>query len=538
MKRILSLIVALVLLFSTFSYADKNSPYRDGYIEGYIKDRLDDVIQIEEYDGTLHTFTFTNDSIFIIDDRDAKLIDFKPGMEVYATLEGRKINYIESYSTQNPGYVKEGSIIRVGTVSKIDRNQISLKFATGDEETFFTSPATITIKDGQNVDLSTIYIGDRVKLYFDEINSSIVSKIYIQGDSILIKNLYKGKIGGSNNIEDTITLENVQHFKNGKWEKQKDIMTIPYNNEVPIYIGGAKVPYKNLKYYKGKTAYMVIKDFFGSDKIEKMVIKNQYEAVFSDKIEDINFYSESFELENKRNIGFNDGTIIIKSGRIVDKYSLNSESDAYVIADGRNGSLMADIIYVYNEDINNSNIGQSYIYSGKLDEIDEYSITLDDFYLLDKNEWESFDKKKDLYYDEDTYIYDLDNNKELTTEEFYTLDAEDENYYGYIYTDGDRISAIYVQEKMDSLLKQRTTNGVVETIYEDSKIGWTLKLQDAKDWSSRKEEWLPKNTSITVSIDKAVLIKNAKAITTEDIKAGDRLYIVRDDIYGKIIIVK
>ncbi|SHH23271.1 hypothetical protein [Tepidibacter thalassicus] len=537
MRRILALLTVLMLCFSSFAYADKNSPYRDGYIEGYIKDKLGDVIQIEEYDGTLHNLTFTDDAILIIDDRDVKLVDFKPGMEIYATLEGRKINYMEGYSTQNPGYIKEGSKLRVGIVSKIDRNQIRLKFSTGDEQTFFTSPATIAIKDGQNVDLSTLYVGDRVKLYFDEVDSDIISKIYIQSDSVIIKNLYKGKIGGFDNIEDSITLENVQYFKNGKWEKFKDIMSIPYNNEVPIYIGGQKVLYKNLKYYKGKTAYMVIKDFFGSDKIEKLVIKNQYESVFSDKIEDINFYSEKFELKNKRNVSFNDGTIIIKSGRIVDKYSLNSKSDAYIVADGRNGSLMADLIYVYNEDINNSNIGQNYIYSGKLDEIDLYSVKIEDFYVLNKNEWESFDKKKDLYYDEDTYIYDLDNDKKLTTEEFASLSLKN-NYYGYFYTDGDRISAVYVQRKMDSLLKQRVTNGIVESIYEDSKIGWTLKLQDAKDWSRRKEKWIPKNTTINISINKAIFVKNGKAINLEDIKTGDRLYMIRDDIYGKVIIVK
>ncbi|MEJ8553423.1 hypothetical protein [Tepidibacter sp. Z1-5] len=553
MRKIMALLIVLVLCFSSFAYADMNSPYRDGYIEGYIKDKVGDVIQIEEYDGTLHTLPFTNEAIYIIDDRDAKLVDFKSGMEIYATLQGKKINYIESYSTQNPGYIKEGSKIRVGTVKKIDRDQLTLKFSTGDEKTFFTSPATVTIKKEKNVDLNALYVGDRVKLHFDEANSDIISRIYIEGDSILIKNMYKGKIAVPNNLEDNITLENVQYFKNGKWENKEGLKTIPYNNEVPIYIGGQVVPYKNLKYYKGKTAYMVVKGFFGDDKIEKiekLVIKNQYEATFSDKIEDINFYSENFELKNKRNIGFNDGTIIIKNGRLVDKYSLNPKSDAYIIADGRNNSLMADLIYVYNEDINNSNTGQNHVYSGQLDEIDTYSIKLDDFYVLDKNEWESFNDKKDLYYDEDTYIYDLENKKVIKPQELaaqdYAVDEDSDyakkknlrDWYGYIYTDGDRISAIYVQKNMDSLLRQRTTNGLVESVENDSKLGWTLKVQDAKDWSDRKEQWMSKNTSINISIDKALLIKNGKTIKSEDIKVGDRLYIVRDDIYGKVIIVK
>lgn len=540
MRKILAFALILIFSISSFSYGDINGPYRNGYIEGYIKDKFNDKIQIEEYDGTLHTLSFTKDAYFSIDNRDAVISDFLPGMEIYATLQGRSINYMETYSTANPGYIKEGSKVRVGTVKKIDRDQIMIKSPIGKEETYFTTPATITLKKGKNIELNNLYEGDRVKLYFDQMDSTTISRIAIEGDSILVKNLYKGKINLTNDLDEKITLENVEYFKNGKWEKEKDMMTMPYSSDTPIYVGGAVVSYKNLKYYKGKTAYMVVKDFFGSDKIERLVVKSQYETTYSDKLEDINWYAESFELTGKQNIAFNDGTIIIKSGRLVDKYSLNPKSDAFVLADGRNGSMIADLVYVYNEDINNSNIGQNYVYSGKLEEIDKYSVILNKFYLLDKNEWVSFNEKKDtpLYYDEDTYIYDLDNNKKLKTSELFALDAENKNYYSYIYADGDRIASIFVQKHLDSLLKQRVTNGSVESIKKDSILGWTISLRDAKDWSDSKDKWMAKNSSINISVQKSMIIKEGKEISAEELNAGDRLYIIRDDIYGKVAIVK
>ncbi|MCT4507665.1 MAG: hypothetical protein N4A48_02695 [Tepidibacter sp.] len=538
MRKILSLTIIFVLSFCTLIHADQFSPYIDKYIEGYIKDVLDGTVQIEEYDGTLHTLNFTDDVVYIIDNRDATLIDFKPGMEIYATLRGKKIDYIESYSTQNTGYIAKGSKVRNGTIKKIDRNQITLEYVTKDEEIFYTTPATQVTKNGQITSLNTLYVGDKVRFLFDKIDSNTVNKIEINDKYTSIKSLYRAVMKSSDDVSENVTLFNVKTLKNGKWEKANNYTTIPYNNEVPVYSNGSKIEYSDLKYYAGKTVYLVVKDFFGSEKVERMVVKDSYEYNFSDKIEDINFYSDKFELANKKNISLNDGTIIIKNSRLVDKYSINSKSDAFIVAEGRNNSLSADVVYIYNEDINNSSIGQNYIYTSKLDEIDTYSVKIEDFNVLNENEWESFDSEKDLYYDEDTYIYDLINNKQLTIDEFSSLDADHKKYYGYIYTDGDRISSIYVKNKMDSLSGQRTTIGMVESLENNAKIGWSIKIQDAKDWSKRKESWMLKKVSINVSIDKCVIIKDGKRISYEDIQVGDRIYMVRDDIYSKVLIVK
>ncbi len=538
MRKILSLTMVFVLSFCTLIHANQFSPYIDKYIEGYIKDVLDGTVQIEEYDGTLHTLNFADNVVYIIDNRDATLIDFKPGMEVYATLKGRKIDYIESYSTQNTGYIPNGSKVRSGTIQKIDRNQITLRDITGNEEIFYTTPATQVTKNGQITYLNTLCVGDKAKFLFDTINSSTVNKIQIDDNYTTIKTLYKARMTAVNDIQANISLAGVQTLKNSKWENNNNYTTISYNDEVPVYLNGSKIEYKDLKYYTGKTVYIVVKDFFGIEKIERLVIKDSYEYNFSDKIEDINFYSDKLELANKQNISINDGTIIIKNSRLVDKYSINSKSDAFVVAGGRNNSLSADVVYLYNEDINDSNIGQNYIYASKIDEIDTYSVKIDNFNVLDENEWESFDSEKNLYYDEDTYIYNLINDKKLTVNEFSSLDADNKNYYGYMYMDGDRISAIYVNNKMDSLYKQRTTIGRVESLENDAKIGWSIMVQDAKDWSERKESWMVKNVSINVSIDKSIIIKDGKVIRFEDIQVGDRIYMVRDDLYSKVLIVK
>ncbi|QEK13259.1 hypothetical protein FQB35_13805 [Crassaminicella thermophila] len=555
MKKIWILLFICVLLASTVSYGDINGPYREGFIEGYVKNRLENQIMIEEYDGTVHLLDLDRKVSFQIDGIPAALEDFRVGMEVYGELRGRRLTYLESYSTQNLGYIPPGGKVRSGIVKKIDRDQISIITLTGKEETYFTSPATIVLKKGVTSPLSTLYEGDHVRLYFDEIDTEYISRMNIEGDSILVKDLYRGKLAVADEVEDVIILEDVEVFRNGNWTKVIETMRIPYNKDVPLYIGARKIAYRNLKYYKGKTVYMAIKDFFGSEKVARMVIRNKYETIYADKIENINRYSNMFELSNHKNIDMHDGTIVIKNGRLVDKSCINQNSDAFVVADGRGDNIVADVVKITSEDLNNSNIGQNYIYAGRLSRIFKDKVYLKDFYILNKHDWESFRTKrerdeKELFYDNDTVIFDLENKKYISPKEFfsgnYAVDEESdyvrdhnlEDWYGYIYTDGDRIMSIMVQENLDSLRKQRITNGIIEKATDDELVGWTIYLRDANDWSHRHEEWMAKNTTVRVNLEKAMIIKNGKIINPYELQPGNRLYMVRDDFTGKVVIVK
>ena len=234
---------------------------------------------------------------------------------------------------------------------------------------------------------------------------------------------------------------------------------------------------------------------------------------------------------------------------MVDLYNLNSQSDGLIIADGRGKNLNASIIYIYNEDINNSNIGQDYIYTGRLNTILPDKVYLKDFFLLDKNKWESFPEEKELFYDEDTFIYDMENEREVSTKEFFSSNySQDENnrnkqglrdWYGYLYTDGDRISSVFIKKSIDSLLPQKTTVGKVEVEpILDRNMGWTIKVKDLKTWSSAHKEWMAQNASMDIYLKEAMIMKDGIRVEVGDIKTGDNLYLIRDDNMAKVVIIK
>lgn len=561
-KSIIALLLVSILIGASIFGTSKvdaaaNSPYINGYSEGFFIKYSGNRILFEEYDGTVHNIAFDGKTQLMIDERQVTIKDFKKGMEIYVKLEGRKIVYMDSFSTDSPAYIAPGSKQKSGTIKMIDRNQITIKTAIGTEETYFTSPSTVAIKNGENMSLNSLYVGDRVKLHFDNIDTTTVSKIVIEGDSILIKDLYKGVLAVTNRMSPVVTFNNVEVFRNGSWKKI-DSLRLPYNSDLPLYLGGQKIDYKNIENYRGKSVYIALKNNFGSDNAEKMVIKNQYEMTFSEKIQSVNWYTSQIKLSNTRNIGFHDGTMVIKNGRLVDNYSITPNSSALVVADGRGGESIADVIYIYDEDINNSNIGMDRIYAGRVESIGEYTLDLRDFFVLDKNKWESFGyaKEKDLkklYYDNETFIYDVETKKSMTSSELlsgkYHVDEDNMNrdderdnirdYNAYIYTDGDRISSIYLVKQMDSLLKQTVTTATIASDpTEDPNMGMTIELRDIKDWSERLEKWNLKYGNMNLRTKDALIMKNGKSIKSSDLKIGDRLYIVRDDLVGKVIVVK
>lgn len=550
MKKLIAAILLVFFCFTGTTYADNTGFGKESYVEGYIIRKTEDSIGIEEYDGTTSLLTYDNNTSFSIDNVPVDAVDFRVGMEVIAAVRGSRISSIESYSTENPGYISPGSRVRNGVVQKIDRDKLILKLPTGESVSYFVSPATIALRKGQTVPLSVLYEGDRVRLFFDSVDTSVISRIHIQGESVTVKELYKGKLGVVDYVRDEITFYDLRKFVNGKWETSKGSITLPYSDELKVYSGGYTIPYYNLKYYRGKEVYMAIKDFFGTERIEKMVVKSQYETVYNDKIKEISWFSEALELSNNKNISFNEGTIIVKNGRLVDQYSINSGSDAFIAADGRNTGLVADVVYIYNEDINNSNIGQNLVYAGRLDEIVQGSVVLRDYFLLDMNDWVSFGDEKELYYDSDTEIIDMETGKRVSEEEFltghyavdedskYVKDNRLKDWFAYIYADGDRISSIAMQKNVDSLLRQRISNGIVASAYEDPLIGWTVSLMNGAEWSRRNEKWMVRSEPARVNIEKALIIKDGRIISGEELMTGDRLYVVRDDFLGKVIIVK
>lgn len=537
------------------------NPFQQGYIEGYLleltlpaADKEGDApygnILVETYEGERYRLNLAKNAAAAIDRRPARLPDFKAGMEVYARISNRQVSLLEGYSTLAAGYIAPGGKVRRGIVSDIEGDQLIIKNYAGEKETYYISPATVITKKGKTISPDFLYPGDKVKLYFDEIYSDTAARVEVEGDSVLISNIYKGKLAGADFKGEMLVLNEVACWRNGRWQDYGGVLKLPYEAGAVSFIGGQKVLETRLPYYRGKDVYVIARNVLGRETAASIIIKNQYEAVFSDKVADINWYADRLELKDRNNFVLHEGSAVIRDGRLQDRMILGTGDDVLVIADGRGQNRLANIVYIYNQGINNSKRGQYYLYAGRLDQVMEYRLWLKDYFLLAGNSWESFSGSKELYFDSDTSFYDLQNKIFLKPDAFvagdYAVDEYSErvkkeglkDWYAYLYVNGDRIAAALLQPKLDSLLVQRVTGGAVSKIEKDELAGWTVTLRDASDWSQVRGQWMPRNAELRVNVEKALIIKEEKIISPEDLRPQDRLYILRDDFYGKVVIVK
>ncbi len=547
MKKILCLMLALLILAS---FAPYSGAVGSTTLEGVIKSISNDKIVITDYSKNEYSLATDASTTYTIDSRSARLSDFRPGIEVYAVLDGTLIISLEGYSLQKPGYIKPDIISLSGTIRTIDRNQLIIKLSDGSTRTVFTSGSTIVKKDGHNISASTLYVGDSIKAYFEGLDKTTADRIEVQGATILVQNVYRGTLKALSAYGNSLAVTNIDVLRNGSWETYKSSASFNYMDGVPVYLGSKKTTVNDLGNYTGKTVYIAVKNFFGVNRVEKIVIKNANEWTYLEKINNLNWFTGAFELSNNQNVSFGEGSIIVKDGRIVDQYALDAKQNALVVADGYGSTQNADVVLILDEDLNNSNAGQYQLFAGTLDQVLPASVRLKNFYAFTNNSWVSFTDIQELTFDNDTDVYDAVNKKFIKPQEFYTMDyAVDEStdyainnnlkdWYGYFYTDGRRICAAMLIKNLDSLDKQFSTTGILDSHTDDDAAGRVISLRDSSDWSNGSSKWIARSVPAPINIEKALIIRDGKVIDKDELNTDDKLFIVRDDYVAKLVIVK
>jgi len=554
LRKIIWGAILAVFLYCPAALAAEASPFVQGYIEGYlikinVTEETGRTAEIETYEGQRFVLTIHPQARFLIDDRPVNLSNLYSGMEVYGTIQGRQLQTLEAYSTAQLGFINPGSKVRKGVISQINNESLEIRSQDGSRVNYSLLPGTIILRQGKAVSAVTLYTGDRVKLFFDDIHTDVISRVEVQGDSIQVKDIYRGQMTSVDAYANRLTVDNLERFYNGRWQDAPQNYSLTYTQGLPLYYGGQLVPERNWPYFRGKTIYMISKNLLGRETVDRAIIKGQYESGYTDKIDSINWFSESLELKSHRNLRLNEGTIVIKNGRLQDRYVINPGDDVYIVADGSGNSATANIVYILNEDINHSALGQHFLYCGTIDQIFEDRIWLDRYHILNQHEWERYTTDKELYYDLDSDFYNLETQSFISGEELYAGDyvvdenedrARDldlEDWYAWIYTDGDRIAAMAVQKEYEGR-GERITAGRVDGVNNDSLVGWTITVGDSRDWSSRREAWVPKNSDLRINVAKAMIIRNGEIITADQLKPGERLYIVRSDFRAHVVIVQ
>ena len=494
-------------------------------------------ITLENSSGRTVTFNINNDVRLYINNTQTTIEGFKMGMKVEAEISLRRVVALHGTSevSEEPSIVVQDAKTIAGVVTSIDPKGmfIMVKPDVGNETTYYMNKDTTYQKNSSAVDISSLYVGDRVKLKLNSNSTSILSKVEISTSGTLVENLYKGEIQTVNVNSNKLTVKNQHAFVNWQFGSgpTSTLSTMSFSSKVPIYVGNKKIDKGQLKNYIGSEAYYATVKQFGKEVIQKMVVLQNNERTYYEAMTAVDTSYQFLKLKSAGRIYYHDGSILIRNGRLIEPTALMAYGTAFVLTDGTTRDNYAQVVNITNDSFMSPNLASHDLYYGKLVQSDGYSIKIDDAIKIESNVFKKTDGK----------VLSISNSTKTKVndgEKTYTIvpDIElylYENKYGYFYVKDGHVQAIHMLDNATPVA-QRMLVGKLESV--NSTFPMIINVKSVSQWMNGS--WYEAGEVINMNINQATIIKGSKVIMPSDLKASDRLVVLSNNfVKGYLILV-
>ncbi len=526
-------------------------------------------ISVLDYNSNIITLSVGVDTNYAVNYYRVGIKDLKPGTPVSVVSSRGFAEFVKVESYQPPeGNITKRGKIQFAVVDSVGDYSLSL---TGDVDYCEISPLTLVKKAGNTIKLSDIKPGDKVKLYYDDIYGESPSKIVVEETGALIKKLVKANVTDYNQARQQIEVSDSYVLLSTKWKPEDDYNStykIAYDAE--LYADGRLI--KDLSEIKeshlGDIAYMVVRDGLNSREVSKLVFSSGYEKNMNEEIGSFDNTLDRLKLANGKLLLYGDDTIFLESDRLVSKDRLRYGLNLQVITNGAGGVDSAKVIKLLGAD--DSMTGKVFV--GAIEDVNTYSISLKNY---SKVKGADFTVRtpipRSFNMSDDTSIFDIDKEKYISRDTFFNGDyyrkenkapnnkgLKFKRYYGFFVTDGeDNLIAMKLRHKglvkndsIDDRLKKETDIGqalddildrmtFTRGIVGGFESRWSrVSLYDSFNFFSFNKEWKPNDKNTEISLLNALIIKDDKAIDYEDLRLDDRLFVIRDDDEGLLVLVE
>jgi hypothetical protein len=522
-----------------------------------------------DYNEELVILAVDPDAIISVNFYKATLADLKVGAATTVQVMNNRAMQIITDSYQPiPGYIPDDGKIKMAKVQSILGSKVTFK---DDGSLYEIGPSTLLYKDNKRISVSSLKVGDEVKLYFDNIYSKMPSRVIVDGNEQMITKVLKGIVYNYNQFTDELSISDRYRLQNSLWKSEATPYTQTYklSKNALIYNEGEIITEAELnKSFLKKEAYFVIKDNFGSKEIVQLVFKKGYEKNYAEAVKDYSNILNRMELKNNRNVKYDESTIFIQENRLVDKNVLRDNANVFVVANQVNGSDYAQFVRV----VGNFETIFDRVYIGALEEVNSYSVLLNNFSSISNYEWSKVDQgEKLLGMSDDTDIYDYNLGNEISREVLFngsysrsendSIDGKGlakERYYGTYITDGDdnilamklRFKEFIKNDNIDDVITSETrVDDELGSILEDTvfTVGqisefntqWKrVSLVDSYNFLRHPGEWIPNTSETFIELTDAIIMKNDKQISFDDLSLDDKVYVVRYDEDALVLFVE
>lgn len=468
---------------------------------------------------TLRTYNYVDQSnIEVFRNHEPADIDsIQAGDTAYLRLDSD--GYIVSVSAVDNYTVRYAKII-----SKLPA-QIIVEYDDRTQQILDVNNNIIVIKEKYLAGFAALRDGDRVRLLLNETaRSTELKEITIEGDEYYISNIYKGTISKIDRISDKITVMGMQVFRKGRWElvDRKGVSSIPMADSYRIYLKDTPVGINEAdRLLRQNDAYIAVEKTYGG--VEKVVAvtyisrDDKEVSAVSDSISEFMPGTSSFRITGENNrIGYSDGSIVVKYGRLVTSNSLNYNDKVYMAynRDYATGNYYASVVNV--EEPPRDTL---MVYRGRIRDINQSrDFTIESFSQLQGLDWDYYNTPK---------TFNLTLNTRVLTEDG-VLNVRDFVGYGeesylndIVYVVADGIDAVLV-----STAPYGTAN-VRGTVFASDNGSISIRRASAYNPSAYKWENIG-DTTVNI-LNNTIVIENGVLIDPSSIRRGDDVRIIKRD---------
>lgn len=509
-------------------------------------------VTLKNSSGKTATLSLSNTGKFYINNTLTNIAGFKAGMNVTIKLKSGKITELRGSTNDGDGSIVENSKQISGVVTQIDPNglQVRVKVDGASTKTFTVTNNTEVFKGKSFVDISTLYVGDRVRLKFATANTSRIAEINIMSTANMVADLYKANLNTVNTNKNTINVQNAHTLLNWRFGTGniKTKATFNFTNNTTIYAGNKKISKNQLKNYNNSDIYFVTKEQFNKEVIDKIIVLAKNERTFYQPINRVNIGVNMLELKNAQKLNYHNGSILLRNGRLVEPEGLIAldlaqkpiSTTAFVLTDGGAKNDYAHIVNVTNDAFLAPNLSKYQLYFGRIDvaDLDAYEVDLSDLQRFDNHFWSSDNRISQFGYSNSTIASELDGTKQFKVIPELDLDLYDNYtnspnpYYAYFYVKDGHIQGIHFvpNERLATL----TLTGRVSSVNFNTK---KISVINSSQWGN-DGHWNFRYGSLTLDLSKAMIVKDGKVVDIEEINKGSQVTAVArstSDVYVLLI---
>lgn len=261
-------------------------------------------------------------------------------------------NYIESISASTNYNTKYGQIM-----SFVDNGEIVnmlVKFENGTSSMYQFPSDIVIMKQGVMVGPNDVVVGDYAKLL---VNSAVISnghvietvkEIQLEADATYVTQIVKGQVAGVDNVQGTIQVQNAQSLQKNGWQNYKQINTYSLGNKnTDIFYRGKRVDldYVN-KYLKrgNNEVYIAIENGYSGEKVKRITIYDGRDTfVPFDEVVSASNDGSFVTSAAYTNYTTDDGTIVVRNGRLVTNQNIEPYDYAELSINGGNHAAVVNI---------------------------------------------------------------------------------------------------------------------------------------------------------------------------------------------------